>query len=309
MNKKLADFFKGYGMKIDGNHAYGQLKGYETNVTVRIMDNISPVIIHFSCYSTAEQKRSIEQAFREAAIKFCRCSFTEFGMAIGLNDITIGTLIKRMPDLLNQFVGILSLNGSLDARYCPVCGNELDIASTKKGMVDGMYIMIDHHCATQMNRVLAAENQDFETAPNHYLRGFMGAVLGGLAGAVIALILNIIGFISSISAIVSVILGVTLYKKFQGKPNMMMIVIVACTTLVLMLGAIVGIYVVVAGVAAEEAGVSMSAIEAFQYLLGDAEFSRYFYSDLGLTLFFSIVGIGYQAVVVSKSLRRAKLIQ
>lgn len=90
---------------------------------------------------------------------------------------------------------------------------------------------------------------------------------------------------------------------------MMMIVIVACTTLVLMLGAIVGIYVVVAGVAAEEAGVSMSAIEAFQYLLGDAEFSRYFYSDLGLTLFFSIVGIGYQAVVVSKSLRRAKLIQ
>ncbi|MDD5602143.1 MAG: hypothetical protein PHP78_04180 [Candidatus Izemoplasmatales bacterium] len=309
MNRKLADFFMGYGMKINGNNAYGVVSGYETNVIVRVLDNVSPVAIHFSCYSTSEQKRFIEQAFRAAAIKFCRLSFTEYGIFIGLNDITIARLIKRMPDLLSHFIGILSQNGARDANFCPVCGDELDIVTTKKVIADGLYFIIDNNCVANLNKPIAAENKDFETAPNHYLRGFMGAVLGALAGSVIAVILNVIGFISSISAIVSVILGVYLYKKFQGKPNMMMIVIVACTTLVLMLGAVVGIYVAVAGVAAEEAGVSMSAIEAFLYLMEDVEFSRYFYSDLGLTLFFSIVGIGYQAVVVSKSLRRAKLIQ
>jgi hypothetical protein len=190
-----------------------------------------------------------------------------------------------------------------------VCGNELEIETTKRVKADGYSIALDSGCVTILNKTIAAENEDFETAPNNYLKGFFGALLGGLAGAAIAIVFYLVGFVSSLSAIISVALGVFLYKKLHGKPNMIMIVIVAATTLVCMVASILGIYISVAGIAAEEAGLSMSAIDAFIILLGDAEFSGYFYSDLGLSLLFSVLGIGAQTYLLIKSIRRKREIR
>jgi len=309
MNKKFLELFTGYGMTITGNNGYGLIKGYETNVVIRMFDNISPVTIHISCYTTSEQKRAIEQAFRAAGIKYFKFAFTDFGVTIGLNDITGIRLIKRMPDLLNQLYSFLSDNGALGAQYCPVCGNELNPDTRKKAMVDGFTFYLDHDCILNLNKGINAENQDFQEAPNNYVNGFVGALLGGIIGAVIAVVLYMIGFVSSISAFVAVLSGVYFYKKFHGKPNMMMIAIVAVTTLACMVGSVFVIYISVAAVAAEEANLALSAIEAFRLLMQDAEFSQFFVSDLGLSLLFSALGIGYQVYALSKAIKRRKAIQ
>lgn len=309
MNKKFAELFTGYGMVINGNCAYGMIQGYETNVVVRMLDNVAPVTIHFSCHTTSPQKGAIEHAFRVAAIKFFRYSFTEYGISLGLNDITAARLIKRMPELLNQFIGILSENGALDSRYCPVCGNELVPETSKKVLVEGFSISLDEECVANLNKAISAENRDFEEAPNNYLGGFVGALLGGLIGAGIAVVLYLVGFVSSISAFISVILGVFFYKQFHGKPDVTMIVMVAITTLACMAGAVLGIYIYVAGNAAVEAGVPLSTMEAFQLCMQDSEFSRYFYADLGLSMFFSILGIGFQIYALTKAVKRKKEIR
>lgn len=219
MNKGFSELFQSYGMTINGNNAYGQIKGFETNVIIRMLDNLSPVTVHVSCYTTSEQKRAIERSLQAAAIKFFRFSFTDFGIKLGFNDITAGKLIKRLPDLLNQIFGTLSEQGALSAKYCPVCGNEMVYESTKKANVDGFSITLSSDCIENLNKSIAEENKDFTEAPNNYLEGFFGALLGGVIGGIIAFILYMVGFVSAISAFVAALLGAYFYKKFHGNPT------------------------------------------------------------------------------------------
>ena len=306
MNKKFVAFFTGYGMTVNKNSAYGNIEGYETNVGIQMLDNVSPVKMHVSFYATDEQKRTIEAGIRNLALKFFRMSFSPYGLFLGFNDITVNKLLKRLPAILNTIFCILKESGAMNSEYCPVCGNRIDEANSKKCNIDGFTIQIDNDCVEKINSAITAENQDFNNAPNNYLQGFCGAFLGGLAGVVVSIILNLIGFVAAISAVVSVLAGSYLYQKFHGKPNKMMIVIVSVTTLVLMAASIPVIYITAAGIAAHSEGLSYTAIEAFQICMLDDEFVRYFYTDLALVLVFSAIGVGLEIFTLAKQIKRKK---
>lgn len=305
MNKKYSAFFAEQGMTVNGNRAYGIVRGYEMNAALVgvYTNNGSPLQLHISFYATDEQKRKMEAALRNAAIKFCKFGFTAYGLAIGLNDMTLGRLLKRMPQLLDTFFGILTENGALTSEYCPVCGNPFG-ESKKQCTIDGYTIYIDAECVDNINAVIEAENKDFNEAPNHYLRGFLGALIGGLAGAAVAVVLYAVGFISSIAAVVSVVFGTFLYKKFHGKPNKMMLVIVAATTVVCMALSVFLIYLTASGIAAQQEGLNISAMEAFKIVMADSEVSRAFYADLAMVLLFSAIGIGIQIAYTARAIKR-----
>ena len=307
MNKKFVEFCNGYGLTVQGNSAYGTMNGYETNVKLVTLDNVSPLRIHISFYATDAQKQTIGAAIRNMAIKFFQMQFTPYGLMLGFNDMTLGALLKRLPTVLNGIFAVLSENGATTKEICPVCGNPLDMENAKQCNVDGFTITIDNACVNTINTVISAENKDFEEAPNNYFKGFCGAFIGGLVGVAISVLFYIAGFVSSISAIVSIVLGAFLYQKFHGKPNKVMIVIVTLTTFVLLAGTVPAIYIVAAGILANEAGVSMSAIEAFKLLMqGEPEFSRMFYADLGLIVLFTAIGSAFQIFVLSKKIKRKK---
>lgn len=304
MNRKFYEFFTNYNMKIEGNHGYGVINGFETNVYLKMLDNVAPLSILFSCYITDENKRNLEMAIRNAKIKYLHFQFNPYGLCIGLNDITVGALLKRLPNLLNQFTSLLQDNQAKGFEYCPVCGEVLDKLSAKKCNIDQYIITMDPNCVENINAVLHDENEDFRNAPNNYVKGFLGAVIGGFVGAIIAIILYIAGYISSLSALVSIILGTFLYKKMNGKQNKTMIFIVTLTTIAFMVLSVCSIYIYAASVAAIEANLDMSALEAFQICMKDAEFSRLFLSDLGLTLLFTAIGVVYQIVALAKGIKR-----
>ncbi len=308
MNKKFTAFFTGnYGMTVEGNLAYGTVYGFETNANVVMFDNVSPLRLHVTFYATDEQKRNMEAAIRNLALKYFRMSFSQYGLFLGFNDITVKRLLKRLPEVLDKIYAILEENGAMKAEFCPVCGNPLDEANCKECKIEGMKIKIDNDCVATINSVISAENADFESAPNNYIKGFAGAVIGGLVGVAISTVLYIVGFVSSISAIVAIVLGCFLYEKFRGKPNKIMLVIVTLTTMVMLAASIPAIYIVVAGIAANEANVDMSAIDAFTKLMNESEeFSRFFYADLALVILFSAIGAGLQAFAMVKKIKRQK---
>lgn len=293
-------------MEIRNNYAYGVMKGYETNATMNALDNVAPLKMHISFFADAEQKRNIEAAIRNLALKFFKMEFTPYGLSLGFNDITMNKLLQRLPAILDAIYGILSSNGALGRQFCPVCGKELLPSASKTCNVDGFQFTIDNDCVDTINTVISAENAAFENAPNNYLKGFLGALIGALAGAAVAVLLYAVGFVSALSAVVSIFLGTFLYRKFHGKPNKVMIVIVSITTLVLMAATIPAIYITAAGISAKEAGVSMSALEAFKICMEDSEFSRWFYCDLALILLFSVIGIVGQIFVLAKQVKRKK---
>ncbi len=305
MNKKLKSLLESYGMEINGNFAYGKIDEFETNVSVKILDNISPLRIHFSCFTNYEQKNNIQKALNDAKIKFLNARFTKFGLSVGLNDITFSRLIKRLPDVIKNVLNILRVNGAMNSQYCPVCG-ELLSDESKQCDIDGFKITIDMTCVAQINDLITSENEDFDQAPNNYLKGLVGAILGGLVGAAIAFILYLIGFISSISAFVAASLGSFLYKKMGGKPNKIMIVIVTITTFVLILLSVYAIYIYAASIGARENGLDISAIEAFNICMKDDEFSRLFITDMILSIFFSILGVAFHIGVMVRATRRQK---
>lgn len=307
MNKKFTAFFTERGMTVTKNSAYGIVKGYEVNAVIFNM-NALPLQMHFSFYANDGQKRNMETALRECAIKYCQFTFTLYGLAISLNDLTANKLLKRLPELTEKIIGIIENNGGLSSEYCPVCGNTFG-ENKKACTIDGATICIDAECVERINAVIEAENKDFADAPNNYLRGFLGALIGGLAGAAVAALLYYVGFYSSVAAVVSAWLGVFLYKKFHGKPNKMMIVIVTATTVVCMALSVFLIYLAASGIAASQLGLSLSAWDAFRIAMYDEEVSHAFYTDLAMVLLFSAIGVGLQIFWMAQSIKRKKTIK
>ncbi len=308
MNRKLKKYFEGAGLTVNGNRAYGLLHNFEVNVNVRIMDTVAPVEIHISCFTTQKQKMQIEAELRLEKIKKLTFQFSLYGITLGLDDITVGALVKRMDKDLDKIFNIILQNGALGAGYCPVCGNELDFYNSKKANVDGFIISIDNNCVAEINAVIAEEELQFQSSPNNYLKGLVGALIGGVAGAVVAFVLYLVGFISALSSFVSYAVGALLYQKFGGKKNAVMIVIVTVVTLVAMVGALYGVYLVDCVIAADELGLDASAVEIFKMCMEDEEFSSNFRYNMILTIVFTIVAAVGEIVRLSKQIKRREQI-
>lgn len=301
MNKKLQESFSQAGITFVKNRGYGVVHGFETNV---IFSNLNPIVIHFSCYATDDQKRNVLQALAGEKIKFTQFSFSKFGLLLTINDWTAGTLAKRLLSVLETICNTLTSNGALGIGHCPVCGSALDFEQCKKCDVEGMSISIDNACVENINGLIDEENKAIDEAPNNYLRGFAGAFIGGLAGVALAVIFYVIGFISAISAFVAFFVGELLYRKFGGKPNAMMIVILSCTVFVMMILSVVGTYFVAAAMGASK--VNMGTIEYFKLCMQDEEIRRGFVMDLVLTVVFTILGCAYEIYMLWKRIRRQK---
>lgn len=309
MNKKIQAYFEGKNFTISGNTAYGNLNGYEANVFVQTLDNVAPVKLHLAFYATPEVKQQIVNEIRDLKIKMLRYSFDSYGLTLGMNDLTVGKLMTRMDAILAQVFEVLSRNGALGIGYCPLCGEAIDLATSKRYQVDLGYITLDEKCVENVNAVINEENKDFNNAPNNYVKGTLGALLGALIGIVSFIILYFIGYISAISAFLATFLGAIFYQKFGGKPNKMMIIIVTVVSIVSMLLAVFLIYAIAAKGIAYEAGYNMSMIEAFVKLMDDPAFSKEFVSNLGMTAFFSILGSVSQISILNKKTKRQETIK
>lgn len=307
MNKKLEEFCAQRGMTVFGNRARGVVNGYEVSVNELNFNQASstgelPYQFHFSFYATDDQKRDIRTALDIAQIKRCNRIFTEYGLKISLTDFTVGKLVERLPEIFDAVISAISNNGGLDSNHCPKCGKEF--AEDKYEMnVDGFSISIDTECKEGINAEIEAENKAFDEAPNNYLRGFLGAVAGGVVGIVVGVILYLIGFYAAIASIVSISLGTVLYQKFGGKPTKMMVAIVVGTTFVLMTLSVFVIYFAAAGIAAQEAGLNISAMEAFKIIMEDEEIASEFYVDIIMMLVVTVIGVFVERAYLTRSIK------
>ena len=301
MNGKLKQELERLGLTGSGNRYYGALFGYETNVLVNNF-----VFVNISFYRSVEQQNAIQHDLLVTKSKFVNWQWNNYGLTLSINGWTFGAIAKNLEAQLKSVCDVLANNGALGVGYCPVCGKELDFENTKKCLIDGATVSIDNDCVDKINEVITAENKDFDAAPNNYLKGFFGALIGGVAGAVVAIILYVLGFISAISAFIAFFVGILLYKKFGGKPNKMMLVIVTATTFVCLILSVVTIYIAAAGIAAAQNNLEMSAFEAFKLVMQQEEVSRAFWADIGLTVLFTVVGCVVEIINNARKIKRQK---
>ena len=267
--------------------------------------------MHFSCYTTDEQKRTVEEAFRAAATKYTKYSFTSYGLLLGLNDFTIKRLAGRMGQIFEFAVQTLKNCGALGSGYCPVCGKGFEEGENRKYAIDGAQITVHTACIGDINRLIEAENADFINAPNNYLKGFAGALIGAVVGAALCILIYMGGYLSTISAFISIAIGWFLYRKFGGKQNWVMVVMISVLTLIAMIAALYGAAIIQVGNAYIDAGYrEVNYIEAFSYeMTYNDELREAFYSDLTWLIVFTVLGAAFMIFTIIKSIKRPTTIK
>ena len=204
---------------------------------------------------------------------------------------------------LDTIFGIISKYEVKGAEYCPLCGEEF-VEENKLYNVNGIKHRLHLTCGQEVKEAFDEENKEFNEMPNNYLKGSLGALLGALIGCLSFVILYLVGFISSLSAVICIVLGVYFYKKFGGKPNGMMIVITSVISLLMLMLSVYLLYAVTAFGVALEYGLDITLIEAFNMCMEDSQFAAAFTSDLIMTVLFTVIGAGYEVAVLTKKIQR-----
>lgn len=311
MNKKIQSIIDQYGLVEEKkNQAYGNIKGYETNLFYDAFDTVSPLKIHISCHADDSKKQAIINTLNSEKIKFFKVDATAYGIIIGLNDLTINKLIKRFPSIVDLVYGTLEKNGALGASNCPVSGEELTEENKKVSTIDRAKITLTTASVDMINEKITKENEEFDKRPNNILFGFAGAFLGALVGIILFVIIFFIGYVSAWTSVLSAVLGAFLYQKFGGKTDKKMIVIVCLTTIIMFLLTIFILYILAANGLAIDDSLKISGMEAFNYYMkNNSEFAREFITNIVLTLVFTIIGIGIVFSYLMKKIKRTDKIK
>ena len=304
MNKKLAALLQQYNLTVFENMAYGVIQGYE--ISVRVPNTMEQFCyIHASFYATEDKKNAIAAELAKSKPRL-GAALTAYGLKVAYPVFIMSSLIKNLPVIFQRLTDLLKQYEAPGAEFCPYCGQPLDPANKKRCSIDGFSVTLNADCVGSINKQIDEENRAFANAPNNYMQGICGALLGGIVGAACTIALYYIGFVSSLSAIIAVLLGAFLYRKFGGKPNVMMIVIVSVVSLILIGAAFFVSYLIAAGTAAAEAGLHMSALDALLICLDDSEFASAFYSDFAMLFVFTIVGIVIVVISLVRQIKRPK---
>lgn len=308
MNKKINQFCEKYGLEVDKNTAYGKINGFEVNLFNNVYSRNLPFVLQINFYASEQQKVDINAEIYKKKIKFLRAQCNPFGIEIGLNDMTLSKLMKRIDSVIEIIFQIISENGALGSNYCPVTGTELNNENVIVCDIDNVKVTLSQEGKNSINSEIEKENTKFENTPKNYLKGFGGIFIGTIVGVVIFIIVFFIGYISAWSSLIAIVLGTYLYKKFGGRPDKVMVLMSSLTTIVSFVLSVFLLYVSAASGLAIKDELNLTGINAFNHYIKDPEFAREFYTNLILTFVFTLIGTGIEVYYLLNSVKRKKSI-
>ena len=305
MNKKLAAALQQHGMTVTGNSAYGTVHGYEMSLRAPSPMEQSAYFLHVSFYASEEKKQEAANEIARFGNKL-RVENSAYGLTITLPQpvFTLNPLIEAIGVLFEKLPALFKQKEIPGADVCPYDGNPMT-ENSKRCVMNGFFVTLNNDCIGSINKAIEEENRLFANAPNNYLQGICGALVGGVVGAALVIALYFMEYVASISAIIAVMLGAFLYRKFGGKPNAMMIVIVSVISLIFIL---IGYYAaVIIDIISEFSLDFGSAVELLNLNLAEnPEFSKLFYTNLALLLVFTALGIGVMVFSLVRQIKRPK---
>lgn len=305
MNKKLASALQQHGMTVTGNSAYGTVQGYEMSLRAPSPMEQSAYFLHVSFYASEEKKQEAANEIARFGNKL-RVENSAYGLTITLPQpvFTLNPLIEAIGVLFEKLPALFKQKEIPGADVCPYDGNPMT-ENSRRCVMNGFFVTLNNDCIGSINKAIEEENRLFANAPNNYLQGICGALVGGVVGAALVIALYFMEYVASISAIIAVMLGAFLYRKFGGKPNAVMIVIVSVISLIFIL---IGYYAaVIIDIISEFSLDFGSAVELLNLNLAEnPEFSKLFYTNLALLLVFTALGIGVMIFSLVRQIKRPK---
>ena len=310
MQKCITNALANYNFVYSGNNGYGRIDGYEVNVFNNPMD--TGPIFAFSTFLPQSKKNDFITSVNSLKISLVQADAFEFGVMVKIGAMTGKQFEKKFPNVIEQILRILQELEAPKADVCPQSGEILDAENCKLATMPNtnFKFYLSQNAIETVNSGIEKSNEDFQNAPNNYLKGFIGIAIGAIAGIVVAFVAGLMGYITSFAPLVSIFLGVFLYKKFGGKQNHMMIIMSLGTTLVAIVGYLLALYIIVANQAVAEINLALSGFDALKFCLENSdEFKQAFVSEITTNAIFFLIAGGASIANLLKMIRRPKNLQ
>ncbi len=318
MNKDAQNFIYIYDLKlISKTLFYGKIKNYEVNLYFSLFDAKSPLRLSFTCILDNLTKEILSNYISNCKNKMTHIEFNSFGFVILTNGFTVKKAINDLYKVIDDVVAILIENKVPGIGYCPFTSIEINDENSCYINKDGYKLRVSNgYAETYKNNVKEAKS-NLDAQPKNYLKGFYGALIGALAGAILSVVLALLGLVSAWCSIIAVFLSYFLYKKFGGKSDYMMIIIIALTTISMMLLSMFIVYIINADtIMTNSPGFTESGFEAFNYLMNydhpitensTMTFKNQFTYDMVLTGVYSLLGTAVASIDVIRRMRSERL--
>ena len=307
MNKHIMNVLSKYNFTYEKNYGYGYIDGFEVNV-LDIVGDTGPMFL-FSTFLNQTQKNEFVLRVNNLKIRMVNANYFEYGVMVKIGAMTGKSFEPKFEETMPKVINILNELGAPKADICPQSGVSLETVENRVVNINGFKIKLASSAIESINSSITKENEEHELAPNNYLKGLFGIVIGGIAGVVLTVILWYLGFVTTFAPLLSIFLGIFLYKKFGGKKNWVMIAMSFIITLGFILCAFVFVYALTAQIAAAESGYTYTLFGALKYALNNSEeFSRIFYTDLALNGFFVLLAEGFSIYKLIQEIKRPKQI-
>lgn len=299
--KKLA---KENGMKVAGGYAYGSFRGYDCAfsegagykllvISTRLPDNIQEQALQAECES-----RNLQKEFRVQELHIGK-----EGIAVNFLD-NPGTM-KCMSAFFDWFFPLLAKYSATPAGICPECGMPISGAG-KWLLTNGVARHMHESCAAKLQeRISHEEGKAAEEAPGSYGSGFLGALLGGLLGAIPWALLYLAGRVAAVLGLLIGWLSEKGYCKLGGKNGKgKALILIAAVIISVCVGTLLGEWLGAAKLVfqGEAYGFGYGDILPLMFALftEDAEYRSLMLKNIILGLFFAALGI---FVIVRKSIQ------
>ncbi|MCI5745997.1 MAG: hypothetical protein MR270_06935 [Erysipelotrichaceae bacterium] len=280
--KKINEVF---ALNEEGNNTlYGEIRNYQITI---VGSNL--ITFYLNYQPSDEVNHEIYSILSSGKNKkFITFRFDQYGVSGTVNGMTATSAANTFIEKINQVIDVLVRNNVAGSECCSMCHEKLDF-NAKLVRVNDRYMKLDEKCYSELSLKIENEEKTFNEAPNNYLKGTLGALIGVLIGCVAYFALYMIGFISGWIAVLAVFLADLLYVRFKGKSNNVKLVIISALSFVGMLVTCLLIYIMIGSAIITQEG--LSNVTALEYILNDSELKSSLVHDMLLTVVFTALGI------------------
>ena len=134
-----------------------------------------------------------------------------------------------LMDIIKQVTNQMMQYGTKNKAYCPITGEELDEATKKQLFYNNFIVFLNEASVEMLNQEIERAEEEFRNAPNNYLKGTLGAIVGGALGAIVWVVIGFFAqFMSGWIAFLIAFLAGLGYDKMKGKATNMKLQELVC---------------------------------------------------------------------------------
>ena len=307
MNKKLITFLTENNFTIEAESAYTYINDYQVSISQERTQNAlyggMATTIQIFSHLEAEQIPMLQAYLKEHKKELNVSKFEVTGVGVFLAVLNhFDTLMNTIRQLTEQ----LMTQNAKNKDYCPVTGDALDEATKRKLYYNNFVIFLNEASVELLNQEIERAEQEFQNAPNNYLKGTLGAIAGGALGAVVWVVIGAFtGFMSGWIAFLIAFLAGLGYDKMKGKATNMKFIIAAIVTLCYVVLSMLIIYIVVVKAAMSQYGLEGNPISVlFELIDIDEDVRSGFITDMVLALLFGAFGLFFSYFQMKKTLHK-----